>query len=60
MSETDNREEEAELTEEELSEILQVRRDKLKFFQSEGRDPFVQTRFDRTAWSSEIKADFDA
>ena len=41
MSETDNREEEAELTEEELSEILQVRRDKLKFFQSEGRDPFV-------------------
>ena len=32
-----------------LSEILQVRRDKLKYFQDEGRDPFKQTRFDRTA-----------
>ena len=42
-----------------LSEILQVRRDKLKYFQDEGRDPFKQTRFDRTAWSAEIKNSYD-
>jgi lysyl-tRNA synthetase class 2 len=59
MSETENREE-TELSAEELSEILQVRRDKLSQLQSEGRDPFVQTRFDRTAWSAEITGDFDA
>ena len=34
---------------EELSEILQIRRDKLKKLQEEGRDPFTITRFDRTA-----------
>ena len=60
MSDIDNREETQEMTAEELSELLQVRRDKLKFFQDEGRDPFAQTRFDRTAWSREIADDFDA
>lgn len=44
----------------ELSEILQVRRDKLAALQQEGRDPFQQTKFTRTAWSQEIKDDFDA
>ena len=44
----------------ELSEILQVRRDKLKVLQEEGRDPFQQTRFLRSAYSSDIKADYDA
>ena len=42
-----------------LSEILQVRRDKLAALQAEGRDPFQQTKFVRTAWSEEIKAGFD-
>ena len=52
--------ENAVLDEQSLSEILQVRRDKLKAFQDEGRDPFRQTRFDRTTWSREILDDFDA
>ena len=43
-----------------LSEILQVRRDKLKALQDAGRDPFVQTRFERSAYSVDIKNDFDA
>ena len=43
-----------------LSEILQVRRDKLKALQDAGRDPFVQTRFERSAYSADIKNDFDA
>ena len=41
----------------ELSELLQIRRDKLTELQKAGRDPFHQTRFARTAWSEEIKAD---
>jgi len=45
--------------EQNLSELLQVRRDKLKYFQDEGRDPFLQTRFDRTDWSMDIKDHFE-
>ena len=44
----------------ELSEILRIRREKLSNLQQEGRDPFTKTRFDRTAWSSEIKENYDA
>ncbi|MDY4105489.1 MAG: lysine--tRNA ligase, partial [Oscillospiraceae bacterium] len=47
-------------TEQELSEILQIRRDKLKALQDEGRDPFQQTKFNRTAWSMEIKEKYEA
>ena len=46
-------------TEENLSEILQVRRDKLKALQDAGRDPFQQTVYHRSAWSAEIKERFD-
>ncbi len=46
--------------EQELSEILQIRRDKLAALQQEGRDPFTKTKFTRTAWSEEIKADYDS
>ena len=52
--------EEIKSEEQELSEILQVRRDKLKALQDEGRDPFQQTKFVRSAWSSEIKGDYEA
>ena len=44
----------------ELSEILQVRRDKLAALQQEGRDPFQKTKFTRSAWSSEIKDNYGA
>ena len=57
MSEERNR---TEAPEQELSEILRIRRDKLAALQQEGRDPFVQTRFRRTAWSQEIKDGFEA
>ena len=56
MSEEMNKQPEVQ----ELSEILQVRRDKLSALQQEGRDPFVLTKFERSAWSAEIKADYDA
>ena len=44
--------------EQDLSELLQVRRDKLKSFQEAGRDPFQITRFSRSAWSYEIISDY--
>jgi len=50
---------EARQTEENLSEILQIRRDKLKKLQDEGRDPFSITRFERTAYSADIKDNFE-
>ena len=56
MSDVNNRQ---PAEEQELSEILQVRRDKLSSLQQEGRDPFQQTKFVRTAWSEEIKGDFE-
>ena len=43
-----------------LSEILQIRRDKLKALQDAGRNPFEQTRFARSAYSADIKEDFEA
>ena len=50
----------AAMPQEELSEILQVRRDKLAGLQAEGRDPFQQTRFERSAWANEITGDYEA
>ncbi|MEG1285021.1 MAG: lysine--tRNA ligase [Romboutsia sp.] len=49
-----------EQTQEELSEVLQVRRDKLAKLQEMGRNPFNQSRYDRTNYSGDIKNDFDA
>ena len=43
-----------------VSEQAQVRRDKLTALRAEGRDPFVQTKFDFTADSAAIKADYEA
>lgn len=49
MSEHNNKNTEAE-----LSEIIQVRYDKLKELKDEGRDPFVITKFNRTHSSKDI------
>ena len=46
--------------EQELSEILQIRREKLAALQQEGRDPFKLTRFVRNAWSNEIRDNYEA
>ena len=42
----------------ELSELLQVRRDKLSELQNEGKDPFQITKFERSHTSSEIKDNY--
>lgn len=46
--------------EQDLSEILKIRREKLSALQAAGEDPFYQTKFEWDATSEEIKSDFDA
>ncbi len=48
------------VTEQEYSELLQIRRDKLAALQSAGRDPFAITKFDVTHHSTEVSEGFDA
>ena len=45
--------------EQELSEILQIRRDKLKKLQSDNNDPFHITKFNRTSFSTDVMENFD-
>lgn len=47
-------------THEELSEVLQVRRDKLQNLIDMGRNPFEQTQYDVTDYSMNIKNNFEA
>ena len=44
---------------EDLTEVLRVRRDKLAKLQEMGRDPFKVSRYDRTSNSTEIKGNFE-
>ena len=46
--------------EQDLSEILKVRREKLAALRAEGRDPFQETKFDVTHHAQDIKDNFDA
>ena len=43
-----------------LSELLQIRRDKLSELQNAGKDPFAVTKYDVTHHSTDIKENFDA
>ena len=47
-------------SQQELNELLQIRRDKLKALQEEGRDPFTITRFEVSHHAQDIKDNFDA
>ena len=51
---------EKELTQQEVSEQIQIRREKLAQLQAEGKDPFAVTKCDVTHHSENIKKDFDA
>ena len=52
-------EEVKETTAQQVSELLQIRRDKLTELQEAGRDPFRETRFERDATSAGIKDAFE-
>ena len=49
-----------EMTEAELSELLQIRRDKLKALQDAGQDPFRKVRYDQQFYSTDITSDYDS
>ena len=49
----------AETTEQDLNEILRVRREKLRELQENGNDPFEIVRFDADSTAADIKADFE-
>lgn len=55
----ENKNQVVEQTTEELNEILKVRREKLANLQADGKDPFMQTKFDFTAYAADIKANFE-
>ena len=42
-----------------LNEILRVRREKLDNLIKDGKNPFEKVRYDRTAYSQDIKDDYD-
>ncbi len=45
--------------EQNLNEILKLRREKLALLQEMGKDPFVITKFDQTHHSTDIKSNYD-
>lgn len=48
-----------EANEQPLSELLQIRRDKLQTLQKDGKDPFTITRWEQTAHAQEIVEHFE-
>ena len=49
-----------ETQQQDLGELLRIRREKLKALRDEGRDPFQITKFDVTHHTQDIKDNFDA
>ena len=52
--------EERELTEKEIGEQRQIKRKKLEELREMGRDPYLEETFDVSAWSKDIKDNFEA
>ena len=48
----------APVQEQDLNELLKVRREKLSAMKESGNDPFIKTKYDVTANANEIKADY--
>ena len=57
---SENNENEIVQTEEDINRLMQIRIDKLKDLQSQGKDPFEITKYDRTEFSQDIKDNYDS
>ena len=55
MAEQQNQNKNANAKEQDIHQLLKVRREKLSELQTEGRDPFQTTKYDQTAHSADIK-----
>lgn len=49
----------APVKEQDLNQLLKIKREKLAALQEAGKDPFVLTKYDVSAHSAQIKAEFD-
>ena len=58
MAEQILEQEQQELSAEQLSELLQIRRDKLTALREAGKDPFTITKYNVTDYSGTVKANF--
>ena len=56
MAQNNNQNETEEL---DINHLMQIRRDKLKDLQEEGKDPYEITKFNRTNTAGEIKSNFE-
>ena len=54
MAEQQNQNKNANAKEQDIHQLLKVRREKLSELQTEGRDPFQITKYDQTAHSADI------
>ena len=58
MAEQQNQNKNANAKEQDIHQLLKVRREKLSELQTEGRDPFQITKYDQTAHSADIKVHY--
>ena len=59
MSENNNNQNNEQIEELDINHLMQIRRDKLKELQEQGKDPFEITKFNRTNTAGEIKANYE-
>ena len=57
MSENNN--ENDQLEELDMNHLMQIRREKLRELQEQGKNPYEITKFDRTNTAGEIKANYE-
>ena len=55
----ENKNQNNEVEELDINHLMQIRRDKLKELQEEGKDPYQITKFNRTNTAGEIKANYE-
>ena len=56
---SDNKNQNQQVEELDINHLMQVRREKLKELQEQGKDPYEITKFDRTNTAGEIKQNYD-
>ena len=59
MSQNNDTKEEIQMTQEEVNELIKIRREKLEKLQAEGKDPFQIVKYDVTKHSDEIRENFE-
>ena len=56
---SENNQNNNQIEEQDINHLMQIRRDKLKELQDEGKDPYQITKFERTNTAGEIKSNYE-